>query len=149
NSYVPQAQFELARVRQEQQQPVEARKLFENVADSQRNELGARARFMSGELLFSDKQYDAAIREFQRLMYGYGGEKADQSVRNWQARGGLEAGRCAAVLAGQEKDSTKQNELVATAQKYFQYVAEKHPNAEEAAAAKQQLQKIGERGIRR
>ncbi len=119
----------------------DARKAYELVIENSRDEIGARARFMLGELHFTQKNFVGAISEFLRLMYGYGGDQASPSIKRWQAKGGLEAGRCAAVLAGKATDSTKKAAHLANAKKYLRYVAEKHAGTDEADIALEQLKK--------
>ena len=63
----------------------EALSLYEVAATKSKGNVGARARFMRGELLFGEKKYDEASREFQRAMYGYGADQAAADVKNWQA----------------------------------------------------------------
>src|SRR2546421_742749 len=84
--------------------PDEALADYEVAARKSRDYVGARARFMRGELLFAQKKHEEASREFQRAMYGYGGDQATAETKNWQAKSGYEAGRCAEVLIAAAKD---------------------------------------------
>lgn len=114
---------------------------FSQAAEKSRGEVGARSRFMMGEIRFSQKAHDAAIREFQRVMYGYGGEKASSLVKRWQAKAGLEAGQCAGVLASRA-NGQRRAKFVRDAQQFFRFVVTKHPDSDEALAAKQQLAQL-------
>jgi len=141
STYVAEACYELGWAKQNSGQEDEAMKDYEQAATSSRGAVGARARFMMGELLFGRKQYDEAIREFQRAMYGYGGDNAPDDVKKWQAKSGYEAARCADV---QIKDAAPADRagLIAEAKKYYQYVIEKHPQDELAAQAKTRLTEL-------
>ncbi len=67
---------------------------FEFVAANRADALGARARFMLGEIQFARKQYDAAVRTFFKVAYGYGGTAAPPAFHRWQAEATFEAARC-------------------------------------------------------
>lgn len=141
--YRPQAQYELGWAKQNLSQWQEAEQAYRAVIESSRNAVGARAQFMLGELYFGQKDFAKALAEFQRLTYGYGADRAPDDVKPWQAKGGLEAGRCAAVLAGQSSDEIQKREYLGRARKYFQHVVQQHPGSDEARAAQDQLKKIG------
>jgi tetratricopeptide (TPR) repeat protein len=141
--YVTEAVYERGWALQNLQRLDEAGQCYQQVIEASRGELGARARFMLGELYFGQKDFQNAIREFRLLIYGYGGDAAPDEIKPWQAKGGLEAGRCAAILAGQANTGQQRATLLANARKYLGYVAEKHPNSPEAVAAAQQLKKYG------
>ena len=140
--YQPQATYELGWAQRNLGQLNEALESFNAVSAKSRNELGARARFMAGEVLFEKKDYAAAILEFRRVMFGYGADKAPDSVKQWQSKSGFEAGRCASVLAGAESDAQRRSKLLQDARGFFQYVAEKHANSTEADAARKQLERL-------
>ena len=79
--------------------------------------------------------------EFQKVMYGYGAEKASESIRRWQAKAGYEAGQCAGLLASQQRNNSSRRKQIDAAKKYFTYVVRTHPKSKEANAAGQQLKK--------
>src|SRR4030095_12972153 len=89
-------------------QPAEALQDDEAAATKSRYLVGARARFMMGEVYFQEKKYDDASREFQRAMFGFGGEQATPETKNWQAKSGYEAGRIAEVQIATAKDAARQ-----------------------------------------
>ena len=101
---------------------------------------GARARAMIGEVHFEQKDYESAIKELKRVVYGYGGLDADKTVRPWQAFAAYEIGRCYAV---QIKDAAtaQRTQYVAGAQEWFDYVVKNYPD-EMGAEAKKQLDKV-------
>ncbi len=115
-----------------------ALKSYETAATKSRDFIGARSRFMMGELYFAKKDFAAAIREFQRAMYGFGGDAASADTKNWQAKSGYEAGRCFAG-ADRCREGRRQGQADADAKKYYGFVVEKHPQHELAAEAKKQL----------
>ncbi|MGI8981344.1 MAG: tetratricopeptide repeat protein [Pirellulaceae bacterium] len=136
---VPEATYELAWARQNTGKVDEALKDYETVATKSRDQVGARARFMMGEVYFEKKQHAEAVREFQRAMFGYGGETAAAETKNWQAKSGFEAGRCTEVRIGAEKDATAKTKLIADAKRFYTFLVEKHPTHELAAEAMKRL----------
>jgi len=124
SAYLPEAWYELGWVRQSQDRPDEALPLYEKAAASNR-EVGARARFMMGEIYFAKKDHKEAVRQFFKAAYGY-------NAPRWQADATFEAARCFEVL-----------ENVAQAKKSYQELLEKFPDSDKAAAAKQRLEKLG------
>ncbi len=124
--YLSTVVFELATAKQNLNQPDEALKLFGEVASKYRDEAAARARFMMGELYFAQSKFDKAIPEFQRVMFGYGAEKADQGTKNWQARGAFEAGRCSEALIKDLKGDAR-SKAIDYAKDFYNYVINKHP----------------------
>ena len=137
------ARYEEGWAHQNQNHVEQARKLYSEVAESSRNVVGARARFMLGELMFSEKDYQAATAEFKRVMYGYGGDTAPQDVQTWQAKAGLEAGRCTTALAGKTSRREQKNHYLQQATKHFRYVTDHHAETQEAVVAANQLKRIG------
>ena len=117
----------------------EALKNYEAAATKSRDHVGARARFMMGELHFAAKKHDDAIREFQRAMFGFGAEQATPETKNWQAKSGYEAGRCAEVQITEAKDAAAKQKAIADAKRLYTFVAEKHADHELAAQAKKRL----------
>ena len=140
--YVAQATYEQGWAQKNLNQLDQALQSFGQVAASSRNELGARARFMIGEVLFLKKDYSAAILEFRRVMFGYGADAAPEEVKQWQAKSGFEAGRCATVLASQERNPQRRAQLVEGAKGFFRYVISDHPKATEVQSAQEQLQRL-------
>lgn len=142
STYAVLAQYEEARARQHMKQWAQAQELYEQVIEKSRSATGARARFMLGEIHFGQKKIDDALKQFQLLVLGYGGDKAPPEIKKWQVKGALEAGRCAAIKAG-ELNGTERTAMIARARKYFQLVIQQHAGTEEASAAEQQLKKLG------
>ena len=98
---------------------------------------------MRGELLFAGKKYEEASKEFQRAMYGYGGEQATAETKNWQAKSGYEAGRCAEVQIAAAADAVAKKKHVTDGERCYRFVVEKHPGHELAEIAKKRLAAIG------
>jgi len=81
------------------------------------------------------------MREYQSLMYGYGGEDASPAVRKWQAKAGLEAGKSASLLA--ESPTRDDRELwLARSRKFFRYVVDRHSGSDSAIDAVTRLDRI-------
>lgn len=140
--YLAEAHYELGWARQNLGKLEEALKDYE-VAAERRDAVGARARFMMGEVLFAQKKFDAAIRDFQRVMYLYGAENASPEIRKWQAKAAFEAGRCAEVQIQTADSTDKRTAALANAKKFYGYVVQEHADSEEAAEAKKRLSAIG------
>jgi tetratricopeptide (TPR) repeat protein len=136
---LPEAHYELGWARQNSGDLAGALQDFEIAATKSRDAVGARARFMMGEIQFEKKAFDDAVREFQRAMFGYGGENAPAETKNWQAKSGFEAGRCAEVQINETKDPAVKAKLVADAKRFYGFVVEKHAGHELAADAKKRL----------
>ncbi len=137
-----EAMYELAWARQNAGQKAEALTDYEVAATKSRDHVGARARFMMGELHFAEKKYDLAIQEFRRAMLGYGGEQAAAETKNWQAKSGYEAGRCAEVQIAAAQDAAQKQQFVRDARQFYTFIVEKHASHELAAEAKKRLEAL-------
>lgn len=142
SAVVPEANFEIGRAQEGLNKTPEALASYEKAATESRGEVGARARFMIGEVYFKQKKYDEAIKQFQRTMFGYGGEKAAEGVKNWQAKSGYEAARCNDVQIQDATVAAKKSAFIADAIKYYSYVAEKHPKNSLVATAKKRAAEL-------
>lgn len=142
SDYLPQVFYETGFAYQQSNDEANALKFFQEVADNYRNELAARARFMMGEIHFGKRRFDKAIPEFQRVMYGFGADKAPEGIKNWQAKSGFEAGRCSELLMQTAKTQTAKNKATSFAQGFYQYVLEKHPDNELAAQARERAEAL-------
>lgn len=87
---------------------------------------------MMGELLFLQKNFKEAIRQFFKVAYGYGYPNAPDGVKKWQANSTFEAARCF--------ENTKEIEK---AKKAYQEVVDQYPQSSQAAPAKARLQALG------
>ncbi len=94
---------------------------------------------MIGELHFAAKKYDEAGREFQRVMFGFGGQQATEDVKRWQAKSGFEAARCAEVQINDAADPQMKAQLIADSKKFYTYVVEQHPESDLVAQSKTRL----------
>ena len=139
--YAAEAYFELGRAKQNSGQEAAALPDYEKAAELSRSEVGARARFMVGEAAFGHKDFAGAVRHFQRVMFGYGGDAATPETKKWQAKAGFEAARCAEVQI-KDAQGPARADLLKQAQQAYQYVVDKHPQDELAAQAKQRLEEL-------
>jgi TolA-binding protein len=137
--YLAEAHYELGWARQNLKQLDEALKNYEFAAAKSRDAVGARARFMIGEVMFEKKQFDEAIKQFQRVMYTYGGEQATADVKVWQSQAGYEAARCWEVQIASAADPGRKAQCMAEAKRHYTYVVEKHPQSSFAAEARKRL----------
>ena len=97
---------------------------------------------MMGEIHFTNRDYDKAIPEFQRVMYGFGADQAPADIKNWQAKSGFEAARCSDLLLQEARTDNARNKAKNYATGFYQYVLEKHPNHELAAKSRDRLEKL-------
>ena len=132
SEYIHEAQCELARAYQHLDKLELSRQLYEKVADATNTHVGARARFMLGELQFADKQFDEAIRTFFKVAYGYGHPDSPPAFHVWQSDAMFEAARCC--------ESTKRME---SARKLYSDLVKFFPNSNKAEIARKKLQSIG------
>ncbi len=139
--FLPMAKYELAYARQNLKRTTEAVQLYSEVAEEQRNEIGARSRFMMGEVFFADREFAKAISEFQKVMYGYGGTQAPDDIKNWQVRSAIEAGRCSEVLIADQKGD-KKKKAVDIARKFYEFVVNNHENHPWSKQAKERLSEL-------
>ncbi len=136
--YLAIVTYELGFCAQNQGKVQEALKLYAEVANNYRNEVGARARFMMGEVYFSQRDFAKAIPEFQKVMYTYGEKEAPKDIKNWQAKSAFEAARCCEVLIENLKGEDR-NKAVAEAQRCYKYILDRHPAHELSAQAQSRL----------
>jgi len=142
SDYLPQVFYETGYAYQQKGDRTNALKFFQEVADNYRNELAARARFMMGEIYFANREFDKAIPEFQRVMFGFGADKAPDRIKNWQAKSGFEAARCSELLMQIAKTSKGKQQALRYANDFFSYVIEKHPKHELAAKSRERLEAL-------
>ena len=140
--YLPQIFYESGFAYQQKNDAVNALKFFQEVADNYRNELAARARFMMGEIYFSKKEFDKAIPEFQRVMFGFGADKAPDRIKNWQAKSGFEAGRCSELLLQVAKTAEAKQKARKYAKDFYDYVVKQHPQHELAAKSRERFEAL-------
>ena len=142
SAYLPQVFYETGFAYQQLEKSSQALEFYQEVADNYRTATAARARFMMGEIHFANRDYDKAIPEFQRVMYGFGADKAPADVKNWQAKSGFEAGRCSDLLLQEAKTDKARNKARDYATGFYQYVLEKHPDHELASKSRDRLEKL-------
>ena len=141
-AYLPQVFYESAFVYQQKNNLDKALELYSQVAKNYRNEVAARARFMIGEIYFGQRAFDKAIPEFQRVMYGFGGEKAPEKIKNWQAKSGYEAARCSELMMQQAKTAEARSKARKFAITFYRFVADKHSGHELADKSRQRLEAL-------
>jgi TolA-binding protein len=132
SAYAPELRYESGWAQQNLGHTDDARARYEQVVAQTDREVSARARFMTGEILFEKRQYKEAIRNFFKVAYGYGYPHSPEAVRVWQADASYEAGRCFEVLR-----------MIDQAKKSYQEVVEQYPSSDKAALAKTRLEALG------
>ena len=141
SQYLALAQFERAYALQGQKQFDQALQAYEKIADANRDEIGARSRFMMGEIYFGKQEFTKAVQEFQKVMYGFGATQAPAAIKNWQARSAIEAGRCSDLLIGDLKGEQR-SRAVKFAIGFYDFVATNHADHELAEQARNRLTEL-------
>lgn len=142
STYEAEAWYELAAAHQGLGESELATNAYEKAATLSQGKIGARARCMVGEIAFLEKRYGDAINHYQRVMYGFGGEDAEDDVKKWQAFAGYEAARCNHVQISTENDPERRSQLIDKAIEGYTYVVEEHPGDKLAVDSKTQLAKL-------
>lgn len=139
--YLATTLYELGYCKQSQNKTEEALAHYAEVADNYRNEVAARARFMMGEVYFSQRDFVKAIPQFQRVMYGFGGKKAPDAIKNWQVKSAFEAARCSEILIEKLRGANRESreKIIRSAQDFYQFIVENHAAHELAAQAQTRL----------
>jgi cellulose synthase operon protein C len=141
SDFMSLAKFEKAIAMQNQKSYDDAAKLFDEIAESQRNELGARSRFMLGEIAFAKRDFGGAIQQYQKVMYGYGATQAPDDIKNWQARAAIEAGRCSDLLIGDLRGDAR-IKAIGFAKTFYDFVVKNHAQHELVSVAKDRLDEL-------
>ena len=112
---------------------------FTDAYDLSKSETGARAGFLVGELLFEQKKFAKAIRQYKLVIYGYGGTRAPTTIKKWQCSSAYETARCYHVQIKNEPSNEKRQKLIGEAKKFYRYVFENHPQNRLAQDSQKQL----------
>ncbi|GMQ80111.1 MAG: tetratricopeptide repeat protein [Planctomycetia bacterium] len=131
SDYRDEIDFERAWALQHLERLKDAEALYEALSGRNNQELGARARFMIGEIQFERKEYRTAVRSFFQVAYGYGGENAPVQLRVWQADAMFDAARCLEQLDRPEP-----------AGKLYAELLERFPDSSKGPLAKRKLEAL-------
>ncbi len=144
--YLPEALYEQGWAKQNLDETDAAKELYAKAAEADlaRTAIGARARFMLGELHFAAEKHEDAIIEFQRVVFTYGDANAPAETKKWQAKSAYEVGRCNEVLAKEAKTPQQKQQLVKEAIRFYKIVVDKYPDSDEAAGATTNLARLQE-----
>lgn len=140
-TYVPIATVERASALYRLNRYQQAYDSLEPVA-VQQSALGVRARFLMGEILFAQKKFQEAHREFRRAMYFYGGTQPPDEMKPWQVKAALEAGRCAEILLQQATTAQEKRNFLEEARKAYQFVTQRLPDSPEARTATARINEL-------
>ena len=123
---VHEARYGLGWSHQQLKQIPQARALYEQITRETETVTAAKARFMIGELDFSDQKYESAIEQFLAVAVGY-------PFKEWRAMGHFEAARCFRELKQNDK-------AIASLETLLKDHAD-HPKAKDAAKLLAELKK--------
>lgn len=140
--YVQEALFEQGVAHHHLNQLDDAFVAFEKVVQQSRNELGARARFHMGEVDFTRKDFVAALKNYRRVLYGFGGDQAGDNIKPWQARSAFQAAQTSLILAGETNNSVKKQMLIKNARGFYAVVVKKDPEGELANVAAEKIKEL-------
>lgn len=144
--YLPQGQLTAGRAYYGKKEYDKAKELFEIVATGSRNATGAEARFHMGAVCFVQKEHANAVRQYQRVMFGFGAEKALAEVKKFQHLSATEAAICSEVLAGEAKAEADKAKYLTEAKGFYQYILDNHAESGSAANAKKRLEELSQGG---
>jgi TolA-binding protein len=130
--HVPEALYEQGWAWHNQRKFDEAIELYEAAAEkAPTREVGARARFMVGEVLFEQGNHKEAVRNYFKVAYGFSDTGAPESIRTWQANALFESARCFEVLKNMDQ-----------AKKLYAELLEKYPKSDKADLARRRLAEL-------
>ena len=124
SKHLPQALYEQGWARQNLNQTDEAVRLYKDVIARTDRDVAARAQFMIGEIEFTQKKHEEAVKSFFVVVYGYASPK-------WQAEAAFEAARCFEVLG-------KKTQAV----KMYRELIELFPDSDKASRAGERLEEL-------
>ncbi len=139
-AYLPQVFYATGYAYQQLGDEDRALQFYGEVAGNYRSEIAARARFMMGEIRFGKEEFDRAIPEFQRVMFGFGADEAPEAIKNWQAKSGFEAGRCSEALMRNARSDSARRRARELAETFYEYVLDKHPGHELAGKSRERIE---------
>ncbi len=120
-----EAQYRMARLHEEQNQPEKAFKLYEEAANANIGDAAARARFRLGELYENQEDFTAAAKSYMRVAILFLHEELSPESL-WRA------GQCFQKAARLDQ-----------ARKTYEELVEGYPDSDQAAKAKEQLAQLG------
>ncbi len=102
---------------------------------------GARARCMIGDVLFEQKKFDDAIKQYKLVFYGYGGTQSADDIKPLQAYAVYECGLCSYVRI---KDATPEARpgFIKHATEMFNYLLENYPDDKLVKQTKDNLETL-------
>ena len=112
---------------------VEAKPIFEQVANNHTGLLGARSKFMVGEILMGEKKYSEAVRAFFLVAYGNGYPNSPKEFHSWQSNAMFDAARCLEQLKKKQ-----------AALKLYRELAKQFPKSEKAPHAAKRIEAISQ-----
>ena len=113
---------------------------FGRAADSL-GQIGAKARCMIGDVLFTQQKFDEAIDAYKDVFYGYGGTRENPDIDPWQAYAIYHAARCSFVRISTAEENLKPK-LISDSQKLYENLLANYAGDELAPQAEKDLQTL-------
>ncbi len=134
SDYAPVAYWEMAQVLREQDRNNEAETVIRRAAQADQSAVAARAQFELAKMAEDGGRMGAAYREYQVLMYGYGGKFAPPEVKRLQIKAALRAADCA-VHKAKNAFQSDEEKYVRQSEKCLQFVIDHAPGTEHGRTA--------------
>ncbi|MEM7314204.1 MAG: outer membrane protein assembly factor BamD, partial [Planctomycetota bacterium] len=141
SQYLTRAKLEIARAYRNEEKLLDAEYEYAELARELNDLIGATARYELAGVFRQQNQLGRAVREFQTLMYGYGGKSAPDEIRDLQAQAALVAAECESEMADQPGRGSRSRHI-AKAQKMYRYVVTSHSRSKWAPEAQRQLNRM-------
>ena len=100
--------------------------------------VGAKARCMIGDTLFTQQKFDEAINAYKDVFYGYGGTRENPDIDPWQAYAIYHAARCSFVRISTAEENVKPK-LISDSQKLYENLLANYPSDKLAPQAEKDL----------
>lgn len=132
-----EAWFEMGMARRGLAQTDKAIQSFGRAAESL-GPVGAKARCMIGDTLFTQQKFDEAINAYKDVFYGYGGTRENPDIDPWQAYAIYHAARCSFVRISTAEENVKPK-LISDSQKLYENLLANYPSDKLAPQAEKDL----------
>ncbi len=103
-------------------------------------EVAAKARYETAKMFRVRGNCGRAVRECLVLMHGFEDVVVSPEVRSLQAQAGQLAAECSISLAANVDSNIERDQLLERAARYWRFIIEKHPESQQAAKARLEIE---------